>query len=228
MRCGHQAGQADPASGFGFRAAGRAWSRNATGVAAIEFSLIVPILLVLLIGCLELVNGIENWRKVVLVTRTAADLTSQGDLQNPISDDTMANIYAATSAVLAPFDISTATINLSAMGVGVKTSSLVRPYVCSSWSNGSAPRAIGLASDLTVPPNYQRQGARYILAEVTMPYVPILGTALAKLTNAASLSLTWRESVAWPVRGGVSYASTTDSEIILKSTSVPTPSKCPG
>lgn len=209
-------------------AIGRDWRRDRTGMAAVEFSLLVPILLVLLLGCIELVNGFENRRKVLLVARTAADLTAWGDAQNPISDDTMANISAATAAVLSPFDISKATIDLSAMGVGVTGfPSLASPYVCSSWSSGATPRAVGLASDLTVPLNYQRAGARYVLAEVTMPYVPILGTIFAKLTSAASLSVTWKESVAWPVRGGVAYASGTDSEITLKRTGGSAPARCP-
>lgn len=206
----------------------RAWRADAGGVAAIEFSLIVPILLLLLLGCIELVNGFENRRKVLLVARTAADLTAWGDAQNPISDDTMANISAATAAVLSPFDISKARIDLSAMGVGVTgVSSLAVPYVCSSWSSGATARAVGLASDLTVPLNYQRAGARYVLAEVTMPYVPILGTIFSRLINAASLSVTWRESVAWPVRGGVAYAAATDTEITLRRTGGPAPARCP-
>ncbi|SFG44929.1 TadE/TadG family type IV pilus assembly protein [Methylobacterium gossipiicola] len=209
------------------RRAQRRWNGDAAGVAAIEFSLILPIVLVLLVGCIEIVNAIENWRRVLIVVRTAADLASQGDAQNPVADSVMNDILSATTLAIAPYDIAKMTITISALGVGVNTASLLNPYVCSSWSFGAQPRGVGPASDLTVPPNYQRIGARYVLAEVSMPYTLVLGTVFSKIVKDFELPVTWRESLAWPVRGGVAYSALSDSEVVFQKRGGSNPAPCP-
>jgi len=47
------------------------------GIAATEFAFIVPIMLVLFFGTVEFSSGIAVDRKVTLMARTLADLTSQ-------------------------------------------------------------------------------------------------------------------------------------------------------
>ena len=47
------------------------------GLAAIEFAMIVPIMLVMFFGTVELSSGVAVDRKVTLVARTLSDLTSQ-------------------------------------------------------------------------------------------------------------------------------------------------------
>ena len=48
-------------------------------VAAVEFALIVPLMLVLFFGTVEFSSGVAVDRKVTLVARTLSDLTSQND-----------------------------------------------------------------------------------------------------------------------------------------------------
>ena len=52
-------------------------ARNDRGSAAVEFAVIVPIMLTLFFGVLEFSSGIAVDRKVTLVARTMSDLTSQ-------------------------------------------------------------------------------------------------------------------------------------------------------
>ena len=47
------------------------------GVAAIEFAMIVPLMLVLFFGTVEFSSGVAVDRKVTLMARTLSDLTSQ-------------------------------------------------------------------------------------------------------------------------------------------------------
>src|SRR6185437_3968415 len=49
------------------------------GLAAIEFAMLVPIMLVMFFGTVELSSGVAVDRKVTLVARTLSDLTSQSD-----------------------------------------------------------------------------------------------------------------------------------------------------
>ena len=47
------------------------------GMAATEFAMIVPMMLVMLFGTIEVSSGVAVNRKVTLVARTLSDLTSQ-------------------------------------------------------------------------------------------------------------------------------------------------------
>ena len=52
-------------------------SQDCRGVAAIEFAMIVPIMLVMFFGTVEFSSGVAVDRKVTLMARTLSDLTSQ-------------------------------------------------------------------------------------------------------------------------------------------------------
>lgn len=195
--------------------------RDASGASAIEFALILPVMLTLFAGMTEMTHAIDNWRKVTLLARTVADLTSQGDKQNPISSTTMNDILAASTMVLRPFNGSGAKIVVSAMAIDLISSPL-HPKVCSSVATGNAvPRGTGIATALAIPPGFGLTGGRYVLAEVSMPYTPMLGTSLVNLVGGVSGSIVLNASFPWPTRGGQAYNSTS-TEVIL-----PGGSQCP-
>lgn len=197
-----------------------AFAGDRSGIAAAEFALFLPILLCLLYGGAELVNAIDHQRKVNQAARTLADLTSRGDIQNPISTTLMQDVLASAKPVLAPYSSTGATMQVSA--IGVYANKTTKAYVCSTWPTSSKTRTVGNASDLTVPANYQRAGARYVIAEVKMPYVPILGPVAPAFVKGLSLNFNWSEIVAWPVRGGAAYSASSDAEVVL-----PTGKSCP-
>ena len=51
--------------------------RDCRGIAATEFAVIVPVMLVMFFGTVEFSSGVAVDRKVTLVARTLSDLTSQ-------------------------------------------------------------------------------------------------------------------------------------------------------
>ena len=186
----------------------RQFPRARGGVSAIEFALILPVLLTILVGLSEYAHAVDNWRKVVLLARTVSDLTAQGDAQNPIDASLMSDILAASTLVLKPFDARRVKIVVSAMAVDLTNLNLV-PRVCSSTANANAsPRATGTAADLTVPVGFRTNGVRYVLTEVSMPYAPMLGAALVKFVNGANGAITLKSSMPWPARGGQPAKST--------------------
>ncbi|WP_267361613.1 MULTISPECIES: TadE/TadG family type IV pilus assembly protein [unclassified Methylobacterium] len=194
--------------------------RDTNGASAVEFALILPFMLLLFVGMAEFAHAIDNYRKVTLLARTVADLTAQGDTSNPITSATMTDILSSSSLVLYPFSTSNVTIVVSAMGVYLTTLN-TKPYVCSSIAlNTTARTAKAAATDITVPTAFQTTGMRYILAEVKMPYTPVMGSALAKLFTGSS-SISFSVSMPWPARGGATYNSTY-TEVIL-----PSGSSCP-
>lgn len=193
---------------------------STTGASAVEFALILPVMLALFVGGAEMAHAIDNWRKVTLLARTVADLTSQGDKQNPISSSTMNDILASSTLILRPFTAANAKIVVSALSVDL--TSPLRPKVCSSISSSNtSARPVGIASDLAIPPGIGVIGARYVLAEISMPYTPMLGTTLVNLINGINGSINLKVSFPWPTRGGVAYNSSY-TEVVL-----PGGTKCP-
>src|SRR4051812_36903115 len=87
----------------------RAWTRlplrgflaDKRGVSAIEFAMLLPLMVTLYLGGAEVSQGIAVDRKMTLVARTLADLTAQA---TSVSDTDMGNIKAAATAIIAPFD----------------------------------------------------------------------------------------------------------------------------
>jgi Flp pilus assembly protein TadG len=186
--------------------AGR-FARSRAGTSAIEFALILPIMLVLWAGMAEVSHAIGAWRKVTLLSRTVADLSSQGDSYDPMAPATMTDILAASAAVLRPLAGSSAQIVVSAMGV--YTTNLINPQVCSSAASTNATaRKTGVATDLKIPAAYAATGTRYIFAEVSMTYAPMIGSSVVKLLGWTGGTIPLRTSFAWPVRNGYVHNST--------------------
>jgi Flp pilus assembly protein TadG len=183
--------------------------RNDTaGVSAVEFALVLPVMLILWAGMAEMAHAIDNWRKVTQLARTVVDLTSQGDTSDPIASATMNDILASATAVLRPFASTNTTIVVSALGVDTSAST-ANPRVCSSIATGPSAQArkTGIASDLTIPAGFGTNGNRYVLAEVSMPYSPMLGATLGKLIGGLNGTIRIASSFAWPVRTGVVHNS---------------------
>lgn len=177
------------------------------GLAAIEFAFILPILITLYFGLTELVRAVDNGRKVTLFARTVADLSGRVGNSSSSAGD-MDKILSAAGAILRPFDATKAKVVVNAMGVEKYGGALVGG-VCSSYPPASARPTLqfnGTNGLPATPATYQFDGARYILAEVTMPYAPIIGDKLYKwIFGSKGLVIT--RQIAWAQR--------TDSEIVL-------------
>ena len=71
-----------------------------SGIAATEFAIVVPVMLLLFFGTDEFASGIAVNRKVTLMARTLSDLTSQS---TSVADTDMTNFFAASTAIMTPY-----------------------------------------------------------------------------------------------------------------------------
>src|SRR6195952_4824977 len=71
-----------------------------SGIAATEFAVIVPVMLVMFFGTVEFSSGVAVDRKVTLMARTLSDLTSQSVT---VADTDMTNFFAASNAIMTPY-----------------------------------------------------------------------------------------------------------------------------
>jgi Flp pilus assembly protein TadG len=88
----------------------RALRDDRRGVSAVEFALIAPVMIGMLFGSADLSLALMADRKVTLAVSTVSDLVAQDDEVNCAELD---RIYAAATAILAPFSTTPATLRVT-------------------------------------------------------------------------------------------------------------------
>jgi Flp pilus assembly protein TadG len=151
------------------------------GVAAVEFAFVMPVLITLYFGAIEVSNAVMADRKVTNITSTVADLVAQ---TKTVNDDELQDIFTAASAILVPYTTDGLVVILSSVVIDADGNATV------DWSeagpNGGTPRATG--SPVTLPDGLAVPNTSLILAEVSYQYVSFLTHFI---TNGLSLSDTF-------------------------------------
>lgn len=171
-------------------AALRRFARERDGVSAVEFALILPIMLTLYIGGVELGDGLAINFRTSLAARTVADLASQCGVctatntgnNGTIDATSMQGLLNAAAKVMAPYNqapYSTANmvVTLSELQISPNQTQGSVQWSCSL--NGT-PRAQN--STVSIPGSAQLNQLTtnvYVLyGEVSYPYTPSLGYVL--------------------------------------------------
>ena len=118
------------------------FANDKRGVSAVEFAMLLPLMLTLYLGGVEVSQGISIDRKVTLTARTVADLVAQ------VSSIDTAGINAAlgaATAIMAPYPDKDAKVTVSVVDIDTNGNAKVK---WSSTKNGTA-RAVG--SSVTAP-----------------------------------------------------------------------------
>ena len=135
--------------------------RDQRGVSAVEFAMLLPLMITLYIGVIEISQGVAIQRKVTLVARTVADLASQ---VTSINNTDMTNLGTAALAVIAPYDGSPLKVTVSAVNIDANGIAKV------AWSdsiNGGDTR--GVNSTVTLPPALNVPNSQLIWSEMSLP-----------------------------------------------------------
>ena len=150
-----------------------ALARDRRGIAATEFVVIVPIMLVMFFGTVEFSSGIAVDRKVTLVARTLSDLTSQS---TTVASTDTANFFAASTAILTPYSATPTKAAISELYVNPST--LKATVQWNQTYQGATARAVG--STVTIPSALAVGGTYLIFSEVSYLYTPTVGYVMAK------------------------------------------------
>lgn len=174
----------------------RKFPADADAVAATEFAIVVPFMLTLLVGGVELANGMAINVKVSATAHAVADMVTQN---TSLSTASMQNILTGATAIIAPYSVNGSSGN-SILSVTVsEVSSDATGNLTLQWSqsyNGTSfgPGRTNLAN-LTVPtslngtvgnannPNNQNDQVSFIVSEVTYAYTPTLGYTISGTVN---------------------------------------------
>jgi Flp pilus assembly protein TadG len=120
-----------------------AFWRNQAGVAAVEFALILPSLLLLYVGTVEVGQGLTVARKLNNVAVVTADLMAQSE---SLSTTDMTDIFAAAKATLAPYDAG----GLKIQACVVATTGTTQTVAWCAAENDTAPGK-GAAPPVAIP-----------------------------------------------------------------------------
>lgn len=184
------------------------------GIAAVEFAVILPFMVVLYLGMTEITYAVGTDNRVTLLSRTLADLTGR---ETDVTPSVMDTIFSTAVAVMQPYAAGDATSPLM-MVVSSVTVKLVnnQPTGTVCWSQarsavngavqstGATPLQKG--TPVPVPVGFQdvQNGpTSFIRSDVTLGYKPLFGSTILKMiTNNPNSRITLGEQIPWPVRNG--------------------------
>jgi Flp pilus assembly protein TadG len=142
------------------------FAKERRGLAAVEFAMLLPMMMTLFLGSVEVTTAVAVQRKVTLTARALADLTSQF---TTVADADMTNILNASSDIIAPYaaaNLKSVVSELSISSAGQAT------VVWSATLNGTA-RTVG--STVSVPSGLAVPNSYLLLGEASYSYNPTYG-----------------------------------------------------
>ncbi|MBS1180801.1 MAG: TadE-like protein [Proteobacteria bacterium] len=167
----------------GFCRLARRFVRERGGVSAVEFALILPLMLVIYAGCGEVTTALVLDRKVSRAASTISDLVAQ---QTSVSAAQMTNIFDATTAILEPYDASVAKVVL----VVVNITSSGQTVAWSKARNDTAATATKAPpTGLAVPSEIASVGDQVVIGRVTYAYTSPFADIMKSITGGATYDL---------------------------------------
>jgi Flp pilus assembly protein TadG len=146
----------------------RRFGRDERGVSAVEFAMLLPLMVTLYLGGVEISQAVSADRKTTLVAHTLADLVAQA---KDVKTSDLTNILNASAAVLYPF--SSANVTTTVSSVCIDATGAIATV---AWSSNPALRS-GVVTSLI---NGGLMGAAnantsLIWGEATYAFKPTIG-----------------------------------------------------
>jgi Flp pilus assembly protein TadG len=165
------------------------------GVAAIEFALVVPLVIIVYAGGFEIVQAATVNRKLTDTTVQLANVTTQ---YTAVGEPDLANIFAASSQIMAPYPTSSLTIVVSEIQTDTNSHGTV------AWSQGypTASACLAKNSAVALPAGFASPSSYYILVQTTYSYAPTIGGAFVHtIPMTDQIFMVPRQSTQIPANG---------------------------
>jgi Flp pilus assembly protein TadG len=148
------------------------------GVAAVEFALILPFMLLLYIGSIELSDLIAVDRRVTIIAGTVGDLVARAD--GSLEEDELTDYFNAAEAIIRPYD--DAQLRQVVTSVYVDEDG-VAEVVWSRGFNDGVPHEVAEAIEVPVEITSISLDGYVIVSETMYAYRPLLGLVFTEEFN---------------------------------------------
>ncbi len=147
----------------------RRFGLSRQGVAGIEFAMLLPVMLTMYCGVVEVRQGVMIARKVTALNRALADLTGQ---TTTIATPDMSNIFDASTSVMLPF--TGVTPNMAVTHIVIDDKSVAK--VC--WAETRNATTPGRNTTVTLPTALLVPNTSLVMAKASHEYKPMIGYVL--------------------------------------------------
>ncbi|MHB8286548.1 MAG: TadE/TadG family type IV pilus assembly protein [Caulobacteraceae bacterium] len=151
--------------------AGRRLLRDRRGVAAVEFALVLPMLLFVGLGGYALTDAASTYRKLTDTTVETANVAAQYTTMQVADTQT---VMAATAQIMAPYPTSNLSVVLSVITTDANSKATVL------WSEPYPASGAHLTKNaaFTLPTNLAQPSTSYVLVQTTYLFTPMTGSGL--------------------------------------------------
>ena len=150
------------------------FAKSESGISAVEFALIAPLMAVIYFGCIELSLMMTLDRKVTGATAALGDLTARA---SNITNEDLSDIFEATRMVMQPSDMSLADMRITSLtddGTDTDATDGINAKVV--WSDGCGDLTKHVVDTyVNIPANLVPAGGTIIMAEIEYPYNSPIG-----------------------------------------------------
>ncbi len=152
------------------------FKKNNEGVAAVEFAILAPFMIILFLGMVEVSDLMMAHRRVTIVTSTVADLVAQAE---QITDDDVADVFDASRLIMSPYDSTAIQIRVTSVDINLDGTVEV------GWSDGYNMTPYAVDDPFILPTGIGAPGGSIIVSEVSFDY-----NSIVKFINVATITMT--------------------------------------
>jgi Flp pilus assembly protein TadG len=131
------------------------------GVAALEFAILLPMMVFLLFGTVDLLDMLDTNRRVENAAASIADVVAR---DTEVSNDEVTGLWAALGVLMFPDDATG--IDARVTSITVESAATARVV----WSEGHGMAALVANSTVSLPAGMMRAGTSIIMTETELEY----------------------------------------------------------
>jgi Flp pilus assembly protein TadG len=139
------------------------------GVAAIEFAMVAPLMLLLFVGSVEFSQALTVDRRVTQIASSTADLVAR---EKSVTTADMEGIMQIVSYLMSPYDVTPLKVTL--LNVYSSMTNAGDTKVCWSYNYNGGVNTYADNQSYSMPAGILGTGSSAIVAEVTYDYQPLI------------------------------------------------------
>jgi len=154
------------------------------GTAAVEFALIMPVMMVMYFGAAEAASLLTVDRKVQSIAGAMGDLVARSN--KSISEEEITDYFQAATTILAPYDLTDLVQTVTAVSIDDDGETEILwsvRYAGDDLFDEVDEHEVGDSYDLPDETIAIATGQTVIVAEVDYPYLPLLGFVFKNTVN---------------------------------------------